>query len=72
MSHSAVELVRRLRPLIEILFTSHEVPRERGQQLLEELVLTFQLKRNSIADPEAWLIASLHRAIRRMEGQDPS
>lgn len=67
MSHSISELVGRLRPVIEILLTSHGVSPQRGRELLEDLVRTLQLKHESIADPEAWLVASLHRAVQRTD-----
>lgn len=67
MSHSTSELIGRLRPVIEILLTSHRVSPERGRELLEDLVRTLQLKHESIADPEAWLVASLHRAVQRLD-----
>lgn len=65
MSPSPSELVVRLRPIIDILLTSHGISRERGRELLEDLVRTLQLKHETIANPAAWLIASLHRSIRR-------
>lgn len=69
MDESVSELVKRLRPIIEVLMTSHGVSPADGRELLEELLRALQLKRESIANPEAWLLASLHRAIQRMEAE---
>ena len=69
MNSFASNLIARLRPIIELLFASHDVSREQGRALIEELVRTLQLKRDSIADPEAWFVATLHRAVQQMEEQ---
>lgn len=71
MEESTAELVQRLRPVIEILLTSHGVPQAEGQKLLEDLVRALEVKRESIVNPEAWLIASLHRAVQRAETLPP-
>jgi hypothetical protein len=69
MNSSASDLVARLRPIIELLLTSHAVPADEAAVLVEELLRTLKLKRDNIADPEAWFIASLHRALQRLEAE---
>ncbi len=72
MDEPVSELVKRLRPIFEVLLTSHGVTPAEGRKLLEDLLRALQLKRESIANPEAWLLASLHRAVQRMEPEPDS
>lgn len=63
MSESLSELLVRLRPVIESVLAAHRVSSEQAEALLGELMQTLCFKRESIADPAAWLLAALVRAL---------
>lgn len=63
MNESLSELLVRLRPVIESMLAAHEVPPEDAEVLLAELMQTLCFKRSIIADPAAWLMAALVRAL---------
>lgn len=69
MSESLSELLVRLRPVIESVLAAHHVSPERAEALLGELMQTLCFKRETIADPAAWLLAALVRALEQGEAR---
>ncbi len=45
------------------MLAAHRVPPEEAETLLGELMQTLCFKRETIADPAAWLLAALVRAL---------
>lgn len=72
MSESLSELLVRLRPVIESVLAAHRVPPEEAETLLGELMQTLCFKRDTIADPAAWLLAALVRALEQRGSQEAS
>lgn len=56
-----------LRPVVEAVLAAHRVSPEEAENLLGELMQTLCFKRKTIADPAAWLLAALVRALEQGE-----
>lgn len=66
MSEPSEDVLARLGVIAELVLTAHDVPPDRSQELLEELLAVFYFKHDRIADPEAWFVAALHGALERL------
>jgi len=56
---SIEELLGKLEPEIEQAFARFKIPYQDGEDLLQEALLAFVLKRDRIQDPASWLVGAL-------------
>lgn len=65
------ELLQRLQPDAEALFTRFRLPAADAERILHEVALVLTYRWDRIADKDAWLRATLHRRCQRWaEGRD--
>ena len=61
LDRSVEEMVRRLEPKAKAVLARHRVPVEDGEDLLQQTLLTFLYKRDTIRSPEAWVLGALRK-----------
>jgi DNA-directed RNA polymerase specialized sigma24 family protein len=59
------ELLHRLRPEVERLLASYEIPEPEAAELLQEVLVVLSYRWERVADREAWLLATLRRRCQR-------
>ncbi|MEM7482951.1 MAG: hypothetical protein AAF481_17385 [Acidobacteriota bacterium] len=63
MSGPSEELLERLGILAELILSAHQVPPERADRILTELISAAWYKFDRIDDPESWFVSALHDAL---------
>lgn len=69
MKRSLWEEVVKALPLVEALLARHQVPTDQAEEILEQLFSKLCLHHPGVADPGAWLVSALRRALRQTYGR---
>jgi len=64
-----IEVLARLRPLLEQIFVAYGIAPGQAQQIVEEACLVLISKRPQRQDPEGWLLRAVIEGCRRLRGE---
>ncbi len=67
-----VELLRRLRPEIEVILGAFEVPEDDAAEILQEVIVVLAYRWDRVSDSAAWLLVALRRRCLRWREERPA
>jgi hypothetical protein len=71
---SVTEVLARVAPALERIFTDFGIPEEVAEEMVEEVCYIYVAKQRTLHNPEKWLLATVIERCRRLkglEGRDP-